>query len=108
MRRQWPTGHERFREGVCRRVREVQCDAYAPPRQTDAGRRLGPIRTLEVCVKNLFAVTLGLLLAATVRPADAQWLNRRTPNIPRTANGTPDLSAPAPRGADGHPDLSGV
>ena len=40
-------------------------------------------------------------------PADAQWLNHPTPNIPRTSDGKPDLAAPAPRGADGHPDLSG-
>lgn len=39
---------------------------------------------------------------------DAQWLNHRTPGIPRTADGKPNLSAPAPRGADGKPNLSGL
>jgi hypothetical protein len=38
----------------------------------------------------------------------AQWPNHRTPGLPRTADGKPDLSAPAPRSADGKPDLSGV
>jgi hypothetical protein len=37
-----------------------------------------------------------------------QWLNYPTAGIPRTADGKPDLSAPAPRTADGHPDFSGV
>src|SRR5262245_4669777 len=38
----------------------------------------------------------------------AQWLDWRTPGIPRTADGKPNLTAPAPRTADGKPDLSGV
>jgi len=38
----------------------------------------------------------------------AQWPNVRTPGIPRTADGKPDLTAPAPRTADGKPDLSGL
>jgi hypothetical protein len=38
----------------------------------------------------------------------AQWLDWRTPGIPRTADGKPNLSAPAPRTADGKPDFSGV
>jgi hypothetical protein len=63
---------------------------------------------LEVWVKSLFTVTVGLLLTAIGLPADAQWLNHPTPNIPRTSSGKPNLAAPAPRGADGHPDLSGV
>ena len=46
-------------------------------------------------------------MAAVALPANAQWLNHPTPNIPRTSNGKPNLAAPAPRGADGHPDLSG-
>ena len=41
-------------------------------------------------------------------PLMAQWPNRPTPGLPRTAEGKPDLSAPAPRSADGKPDLSGV
>jgi len=40
--------------------------------------------------------------------AHAQWLSFPTPEVPRTANGKPDLSAPAPRTSDGKPDLSGV
>jgi hypothetical protein len=38
----------------------------------------------------------------------AQWLDYRTPGIPRTADGKPNLTAPAPRGPDGKPDLSGL
>jgi hypothetical protein len=38
----------------------------------------------------------------------AQWLEHPTPGVPRTADGKPDLSAPAPRTADGRPDLSGM
>ena len=38
----------------------------------------------------------------------AQWLNYKTPGVPRTRDGKPKLDAPAPRAPDGHPDLSGV
>jgi hypothetical protein len=38
----------------------------------------------------------------------AQWLDVRTPGIPRTANGKANLTAPAPRMPDGKPDLSGL
>jgi hypothetical protein len=51
---------------------------------------------------------IGLLAAALTVPLAAQWLNRPTPGIPRTANGKPNLDAPAPRTSDGKPDLSGV
>jgi len=54
----------------------------------------------------LFVATL-MLFAGTM-PAEAQWLDRPWPGIPRTADGEPDLSAPAPRGPDGQPDLTGV
>lgn len=50
-------------------------------------------------------VVLGLLLAY---PASAQWLKLSLPGTPRTADGSPDLAAPAPRTADGTPDLSGI
>ena len=39
---------------------------------------------------------------------EAQWLNYKTPGIPRTADGKPDLLAPMPRTPDGKPDLTGV
>jgi hypothetical protein len=37
-----------------------------------------------------------------------QWVNVPLPNTLRTADGKPNLSAPAPKGADGKPDLSGL
>lgn len=45
---------------------------------------------------------------ALVAPLSAQWLKHPTPGIPRNADGTPNLSAPAPKDADGKPDLSGL
>jgi len=54
----------------------------------------------------LFLAAL-LLIVGTI-PAGAQWLDRQTPDIPRTADGKPNLTAPAPRGPDGKPDLTGV
>jgi len=38
----------------------------------------------------------------------AQWINYRTPGVPRTADGKVDLTAPTPKAPDGKPDLSGV
>src|SRR5437879_2881478 len=53
-------------------------------------------------------VTAVFILTAFVAPLEAQWLQRRTPGIPRTADGKPDLTAPALRIADGKPDLTGL
>jgi hypothetical protein len=49
-----------------------------------------------------------LVLGAGAMPASAQWLDRPWPGIPRTADGKPNLTAPAPRGPDKKPDLTGV
>jgi hypothetical protein len=49
-----------------------------------------------------------LILAGGTMPAAAQWLDRPWPGIPRTADGKPNLAAPAPRGPDGKPDLTGI
>ena len=46
-----------------------------------------------------------LLVAAAV---SAQWLDYPAKNIPRTKNGKPILTAPAPRTRAGKPDLSGT
>jgi hypothetical protein len=40
--------------------------------------------------------------------ASAQWLTNKTPNVPRTADGKPNMTAPAPKLPDGKPDLSGI
>jgi len=50
-------------------------------------------------------ITIAIILTV---PAVAQWLNLPTPGIPRTADGKPNLTAPAPRMPDGKPDLSGL
>jgi len=49
-----------------------------------------------------------LLLAGAYCSAHAQWLNYPAPGTPRTRDGKPNLTAPAPRAANGKPDLSGV
>ncbi len=41
-------------------------------------------------------------------PAAAQWPTFEAKRAPRVADGTVDLTAPAPKAADGHPDLSGL
>ena len=54
---------------------------------------------------------LGMVLVAAISasaPVFAQWLHYPTDGVPRNADGTPNLKAPAPRLADGHPDLSGI
>jgi hypothetical protein len=48
-----------------------------------------------------------MLLAALPVCAQAQWLNHPDPRTPRTKDGKPNLSAPAPR-MNGKPDLTGL
>ena len=49
-----------------------------------------------------------VLLALFSTSAFAQWLNYSVPGTPRTRDGKPNLTAPAPRASNGKPDLSGV
>src|SRR5258707_84071 len=51
---------------------------------------------------------LGIVFAGAALCASAQWLNYPTPGTPRTKDGKPNLSAPAPRASSGTPDLPGV
>jgi hypothetical protein len=53
-------------------------------------------------------IGIGVAASWLCLPLAAQWISYPTPNIPRTADGKPNLAAPAPKMADGTPDLSGV
>ena len=59
----------------------------------------------------MFRFSRRLLVFAAVMfaasSADAQWIKLTTPNIPRTADGKPNMKAPAPQ-VSGKPDLSGL
>ena len=59
-------------------------------------------------VATMKASLIALVLTALSAPVAAQWLNQPTQGIPRTADGKPNLIAPAPRTTDGKPDLSGL
>jgi len=48
------------------------------------------------------------VLAALPIALSAQWPSYPTAGVPKTANGEPDLKAPAPRTSDGKPSLSGI
>ena len=56
----------------------------------------------------LGALVLVAGLAAAAAPAHAQWPEYPTPNVPRNADGTPNMKAPTPRTKDGHPDFTGL
>jgi hypothetical protein len=58
--------------------------------------------------KSAAAVAIAIWTSAASAPLAAQWLNQPTRGLPRTADGKPNLAAPAPRAADGKPDLSGL
>src|SRR5579872_6288339 len=50
---------------------------------------------------------IGILSAGLLTCAQGQWLNHPDPSTPRSRDGKPVLTAPAPR-RNGKPDLSGV
>jgi hypothetical protein len=53
------------------------------------------------------SVIVAVLIIAALVSVEAQWLSHRDPTIPRTPDGRPNLSAPAPK-LNGKPDLSGL
>jgi len=53
-------------------------------------------------------VKTGFCFFALCATLSAQWLNYRTPGVPRNADGSVNLSAPPPKTPDGKPDLSGT
>ena len=52
-------------------------------------------------------VLVGVCVAVSTS-VSAQWPRYTTPDVPRLADGQPNLTAPAPKTADGKPDLSGI
>ena len=56
-------------------------------------------------MERLLALVCMLTLSTVV---SAQWIRYPDPRTPRTADGKPNLTAPAPRGADGKVELSGI
>jgi len=56
----------------------------------------------------LLPIAAAAFVCALSAPVSAQWVNYKTPGIPRLPDGKANLSAPAPRTPDGKPDLSGV
>jgi hypothetical protein len=52
--------------------------------------------------------SVAILSTALVVPLCAQWLHYPTAGVPRLADGSPNLEAPAPKTPDGKPDFSGM
>jgi hypothetical protein len=55
----------------------------------------------------LASVAAGLFLCVS-SPLAAQWFKHPTAGVPRSPDGTPNLTAPTPRTPDGNPDFSGM
>jgi hypothetical protein len=53
-------------------------------------------------------IRIALIFAGAAACSQAQWVNYRSPGIPRTSEGKPNLTAPAPRTSNGKPDFSGL
>jgi hypothetical protein len=52
-------------------------------------------------------IVLGILVAVVTTTVSAQWPKYTTPDVPRQADGQPNLTSPAPRTADGKVVFSG-
>jgi hypothetical protein len=62
-------------------------------------------RSATSCVRCGWTVVAVMVMSTA---AFAQYLKHPDPRIPRTPDGKPNLTAPAPRLADGKPDLQGL
>src|SRR4051812_19708667 len=65
-------------------------------------------RDLLTSMHKRFSALLVAAACATTVPVLAQWPKYPASGVPKTADGKPDMNAPAPKLANGKPDLSGV
>jgi hypothetical protein len=59
-------------------------------------------------MRTLVTALVMLALVAVPTTMRAQWPDHPTPDVPKTADGKPNLEGPTPRMPDGKPDLSGL
>jgi hypothetical protein len=55
-----------------------------------------------------YSIAAAALFAAIPASVLAQWEPYPTPNVPKLADGKPNLEGPTPHTADGHPDFTGI
>ncbi len=66
---------------------------------------------LEIFRRHLRVITAAVAVfcvSLAASPVSAQWIGYPTANVPRKADGSVDMGAPAPRLANGKPDFSGI
>ncbi len=59
-------------------------------------------------MNRLSTVLMATALVTLAAQANAQWPEYPTPNVPKNADGTPNLNGPTPRTAEKHPDFTGL
>jgi hypothetical protein len=60
---------------------------------------------MRAFVHTLAAATIFAAISFTL---SAQWPDYPTPNVPKLADGKPNMEGPTPHTAEGHPDLTGI
>ena len=60
------------------------------------------------CLVQLRYATVIAISVLTAAPSAAQWVGYPTAGVPRKADGTVNMTAPAPRMASGKPDFTGI
>src|SRR5206468_4265031 len=93
------------RPAAWRRLGLTRCDRLYNMRRYDNTQTVSTVSRKGVLMQRIALAAALLLLPVSL---SAQWLDFPTPGIPRTADGKPNLTAPAPRTPDGKPDLSGM
>jgi hypothetical protein len=63
---------------------------------------------MRVSLNRGVVLALGCVVVTGVVPLVGQYLKYPTANVPRTADGKPNLTAPSPRTPNGRPDFSGL